>query len=485
MRRVPANIRLHRLADSLQPRVYLLLLAALVASVLPFFALIQYAHPSADDFCYAADLGHGDLWHDIKGEYLGWKGRYSAIFLTAVYHQAGGMLATYSYALALYLAALVAALYAFVASLTEYSGSRLRTLFLTLGLGALYLGTMPKVPATVYWLDGAFQYQTGSIFVLLALAALLNLYRTGSGRAAALSCVCIFLATGATETAMITLVAVVGLAAFHRMYLEARDRLPWALVMTVTAASSALLVLAPGNFVRAEFASPDAGRFWYSFSHAWFHGGITLVSWLANPALWLATAAFIPAALRMVHLHDIKKDASWRRLALLVVLVPGLTWVFFFALWWAAATNPPGRMLNLAYLLFLCGWFAVVLELTAVLARRGALVLVEELFPAPLRLASLAAVVLFAALLLTRTHVPTAYADLLYRAPAYERTMNDRYATIARAREQAGSGPLALNLPAVADAPRLLMYSDIQPGRGNWRNSCFARYFGLDSVARQ
>lgn len=485
MRSTPANARFHRAAQFVQPGLYGLLFAALAASVLPFFLLMLYAHPSADDYCYASAFRDGDFWSNVTGEYFSWKGRYSAIFLTVAYHNPGGMLLTYGYALLLYLTMLVAAMYVFVVSLVEGTGSRFRRWCLTLGLGALYLGTMPKVPATIYWLDGSFQYQTGGIFALLALAALFTLYRTGSAVSALLACVSIFLAIGATETAMITLVAVVGLMAFTRIYVHRQAQAAWAAVVIVTILSSAMLVLAPGNFVRAELASPDAGRFWFAFSHAWFHAGNTLASWLANPGLWLATVVFIPAALRMVQLEDVRGDASSRRLLLLLALVPGLVWVFHFALWWAAATNPPGRMFNMMYLLFLAGWFTAVLELVAVAARRGTLVCTEELFPAALRLGTGAAVVAFAAFLLLQSHVPTAYADLLYRAPEYDETLRNRYARIAAARDAAADRRPAMVFQAVKDPPRVLMYSDIQGNRKDWRNSCFSRYFGLESAVRQ
>lgn len=485
MRHALFNARFHRAADIAQPKLYALLLLAVAAAVLPFFLLTLYAHPSADDFCYASAFRNKDFWSNAKGEYLGWKGRYSAIFLTAAYHELGGMLLTYRYALLLFLGLLAAGIYAYVVSLTEGSGSRLRTLTLSLGFGALYFGTMPMVPATLYWLDGAFQYQTGGIFALLALSALFALYRTGTAAYASLACLCVFLAIGASETAMITLAAVVALMAYSRVYIRPQARPMWTAVVIVTILSSALLILAPGNFVRAEHASPDAGRFWFAFSHAWFHGGATLASWVANPGVWLATALFVPVALRMAYLENVRSDANRTRLLLMMALIPGLVWVLHFVLWWAAATNPPGRMLNMMYLLFLAGWFAAVLEAVALTARRCPIVFTEELFPASLRLGNAAATIAFAAYLFGYTHVHSAYADLLYRAAEYDRTMNNRYARITEEKRSAADGRPAMVFAAVREPPKVLMYSDIQASEGNWRNSCFARYFGLESAVRR
>jgi len=480
----PINARLHRVAELTRPGVRSLLLAALTASIVPFFLLLQYTHPSADDFCYASTFGRGDAWADFRGEYLGWKGRYSAIILTVLYHHAGGMLVSYGYALFAYLAALAVAVYAFVHALTEGSGSRLRTLFLAVGFLALYLATMPKVPATVYWLDGAFQYQTGIIFVLLAAAALWHLYRRNTASSALLACLFIFVAIGATETAMITLAAIVSLMAFNRLFVHPRGRAPWTVVVLVTVASSLLLTLAPGNFVRADLASPDAGRLWFSFSHAWHDGGRTLADWITDPLLWLATAVFTPIALRMVHLENVRPDGGWLRFTLTLLLIPGLVWTLFFAMWWAAATNPPGRMLNMMHLVFLATWFSAVLELVAA-STRGGLALTERLLPTPLRLALSGAAVVLAALVLLHGHARTAWADLLYRAPGYDRVMQDRYARIAAQKARSDEERPDMTLPGVPDPPRFLMYGDIQANPRDFRNTCFARYFGLGSVARQ
>lgn len=484
MNRILHNETFQRVVAFFQKRSGAILLILLAAAVIPFFLLTYYAHPSADDFCYGWKLKAGTFWGNVKGEYLGWKGRYTAIVLTVAYHKAGPMLVTYQFALLAFLTTLFVALYVFTWSFLEGRASRLQVLLLTLALGALYLGTMPLVPATLYWIDGAFQYQSGAIFTLLSLAALLALYRSGSAWWALAACLCIFLAVGATEIAMLTVTAVAGVMAFNRFVIAGRDRLLWTAVVVVTMISSALLLLAPGNYVRAQYSLPEARQFWYAFSHAWFYGGQTIAGWFASPALWLATACFIPVALRLTHLKGVRGDASWARLALTGGLLLGLVWLYFFAMWWSVARNPPGRMFNLIYLLFLAGWFSFVLECVAVMARRT-IVFVDEVFPAPLRTANLIFIALFCGFLLLQGQGASAILDLAGRAPAFDRVMQDRYAMIDAALRESGRGRVDLVLPRVVFRPRVLMYSDIQLDRDDWRNSCYARYFGLKSVVRR
>lgn len=471
--------------DLIDRRHYPVVFVLLLAAVLPFVILTHFAQPSADDFCYANLFRGANLWDGIRSEYLGWKGRYSSIFLTASFHQAGGMLLTYQYALYAFLAGLSVAIYTFVRALTEAAGTRMETAFLALGLGALYLGTMPRVPATLYWLDGAFQYQLAGIFVLLSLAALLTLYRSARPLPALAACAFIFVAVGASEVAMMTLVAVVAVMSVNRMYVHGRDRLLWTAVIMVTLASSALLILAPGNYVREQYASDDAHRFWFSFSHAWYYAGLTLADWISSAGLWLATGAFVPVAMHLVYLQRVRRDASPLRLAVIAGLLAGLVWSYFFGLWWVAANNPPARMLNMIHLLFLAGWFTAVLELAAVVAARCVVPFTRAVFPVSFRLGALAAGLLLGVFLVAGGHARTAYADLAFRVPEYDRIMQDRYARIAVEKDRSGSGPPAVVLPRVPDPPRLLVYSDIQGNRGDWRNICFARYFGIDSVVRR
>lgn len=478
-------VQLFRTVDIVQRRLYALLFVLFLGVIVPFFVLIHYAQPSADDFCYAALFRHAGFWDAAKGEYLGHKGRYSTIILTAAYHQLGGMLLTYQYALLLFLISLFVAMYVFVWSLVEGRAPWGNTLFLTLGLGALYLGTMPEVSATLYWLDGAFQYQLGGVFVLLSLAALATLYRTGKPLPAVAACAFIFVAIGATEVAMTTLVAVVAVMAINRVWIHRRDRPLWAAVIVVTIVSTALLVLAPGNYVRAEGAPPEARHFWFALNHAWYYGGVTLGNWLASPLLWLATAAFVPPVLRLVHLERIRREASWLRFGVIVCLLVGLVWAYNFFLWWVAAARTPARMLNMIYLLFLAGWFIAILELVAVTARRFPLAFVEQVFPIHLRISSSVVTVLLGAFLVFDSHAATAYVDLAYRVGEYDQIMNNRYAVIAAAKEKAGSEPPAVVLRGIADPPRVLVHSDIRRNAGDWRNGCFARYFGLKSAVRR
>ena len=78
--------------------------------------------------------------------------------------------------------------------------------------------------------------------------------------------------------------------------------------------------------------------------------------------------------------------------------------------------------------------------------------------------------------------LPDAYFDLAGPAMKYDQQMKDRYAYINDEKTKAKDGNLSMSVKILENPPRILVYSEISRDRKDWRNNCFARYFGLDSV---
>lgn len=472
---------------TVQNALYLVLFVLLIVAIIPFFLLTFYAHPSADDFSYAAAYRTGDFWGYVTGDYLTWKGRYFAIFVTVLFHQSGDMIANYKYPLLINLTFIFLAFYYLARSIFEEQASFRQTLFCTLALAVFYIITLPKVSAALYWADGGFQYQVGSVFFLLALAAVLRLYRTveGSFITTLASMLFIFAAIGSTEIFMISLSTLVGLIFLYKFFILKENRLAWSLVLFVTAISSALLVFAPGNTVRMGLASEDSKQFWFSIGRSLFHGGEALINWMSQPALWFLTILFIPVALYLIYIKGIRKDACWTRFLLILGLLLGQIWVSFFATWWAAATPAPWRTLNVIYLLFLVGWFILVLELVAVLTKNRKLIYIDRVFAIPSRLLIIVSLISLVTLLIGKSHIRDAYNDLFVGAPIYDQFMKNRYAYIRLQKSKAGQGRPTVSVKMNRNPPRLLIYTDISRDRSDWRNSSYATYFGLSSIVTE
>ncbi len=469
---------------TLQKVLYLVLFVLLILSIVPFFLLTLYAHPSADDFSYSVSFSDGDFWNHVVGEYLGWKGRYFAIFVTVMFHQSGDMIVNYKYPLLLNLALIFFALYFLVRTVFEEQASFRQTIFCTLAIGVFYIISLPKVSAALFWADGAFQYQVGSIFYLLALASLLRLYRDVNHPLLPtfFSVLFIFAAIGSTEIFMISLSSLVGLIFLYKFFILNQNRMQWSVVLAVTAISSALLVLAPGNAIRMQLASEDSQQFWFSLSRGIFHGGEALSHWMSHPVLWFLSILFIPVALYLIYIKGIRKDANWTRLFLILALLLGQFLVCFFATWWAGATPAPWRTLNVIYLIFLIGWFILLFELIAIVSKNRKLVYIDSIFSIPTRLLMMTSVILLSVFLVSKTHVRDAYSDVFYGAEAYDHFMKERYASIEKQKMSALPKKAAVIVESNKKPPRVLIYTDISRDKTDWRNNGYAKYFGLKSI---
>ena len=470
---------------TIQNTFYFVFFVLLITAIIPFFLLTFYAHPGADDYSYAAAYKNSDFWNHIAGEYLSWKGRYFGIFVTVIFHQSGDMIANYKYPLLLFLSLFFFALYYFVRSAFEEQASYRQTLLCSLALGVFYIITLPNVPAALYWADGGFQYQVGGIFFLLSLASLLRLHREQKSPAFATLCsvLFIFASIGSHEIYMVTISTLVGLIFLYKFFVLKENRKYWFIVLLVTIVSSALLVFAPGNEVRMALQPANSQQFWFSVGRSIYHGGETLGDWLSHPVLWLLSILFIPFALFLVYIKGVRNDANWRRLMLMLALLTGQLWLCFFATWWAGATPAPTRALNAIYLIFLVGWFLLLFELVAVLTKSRRLVYTERFFSIPGRIFLLTSTILLCLLLVSKTHVHEAYSDLLGRASAYDKFMQDRYTYIRKQKRESKETRPVLTVDMVKNPPRILVYTDISRDRNDWRNNGYAKYFGLKSIA--
>jgi len=346
---------------------------------------------------------------------------------------------------------------------------------------------MPKPSASLYWADGAFQYQVGSIFGLLSIAALLKMYRGHrTGWFTVMSCVLVFAGVGASEIIMVALSGTVGLMFLQRVFVARKDRAAWLAVLLVTALSCALVVFSPGNEVRLALQPAERQQIWFSIARALFYGTGTIVGWARDPGFWLLTIFFVPLALRLTYLERARQDASWMRFGFILLLLVSQVWVSFFVTWWGSATSPAARTLNTVYLVFLAGWLVALLELVAVLIRYRPLPYTATVFTLPLRLGMFLLPPMLVWVMLVNSHIIPAYDDLFHRAAEFDRVMKGRYQDIRqlRAAWQGKGRPNAI-LESLKYPPRILVFTDISSERNDWRNSCFSQYFDLSSVTTE
>jgi hypothetical protein len=153
-----------------------------------------------------------------------------------------------------------------------------------------------------------------------------------------------------------------------------------------------------------------------------------------------------------------------------------------FPAWWSMGGWPPPRTVDAIYFLFLLSWYLTLGVITLYYLERGK---GKCLLP-PHHPSSAVALLLLAGLFTAAVLGSQAYrlarTDLFQLARPYHEYLNARYQQIEQAK---AAGQYYL---AVADyrqaLPRTIFFNDIMQNPDDWRNVCYADYFGLKKIKR-
>lgn len=450
--------------------LFLLWALLLVLSVAKYVGLACFAHPVADDFCYAAKSAGQSLWGWSLSEWMYWNGRYASNLL--MIH---GPLTWFPDMLTGYRLVPVALLACTFLSawflLRKATGSVLSTaqeLCGTLIFLLLYLNLMPDLGEGFYWYTGAVTYQLGSILLLLHAGLL---FPGPAGRGAprlALNLALAVAITGMDEVHMLLMVA------FHMVrtawLIATRRKAGTAPLFLLAVLAGALLMgLAPGNAVRGGMFA-DTHLFWRSLGMGALQSVRFIGGWLLSPALLAAGLLYMP-------LHPWLRQAvpAYGRLlrtpgplaaALPFLLVLATT----FPAYWATGLLGQHRTVNVACLLFI----PVAFLNLGIALERGPLQKLAGLKPSARR-SAYAMALLVAALNLSGNGLAV-HADLWSgRLAEYDRTMMQREEQLRAAARDPSVRVIFIRLP---HPPRTLATYEVLGPLRDWMMHCEARFLG-------
>ena len=464
-----------------------LLIAACLAVLLVFIGLGQFAHPSSDDFCMAAGVNEHGLGGFLWKHYLEWSGRYSGNALYAVYPLLFDLFEGYRYIALLIIAALFYATAFFLSTLFTCRLHARPVMLASVCFVCIYLLGMMSPASGLYWMAGAFTYQTANILLLVALALMLRLQRRQK-QAQRYSITLLLLlivmvtAIGANETSMLVLTAVAIFGCAAQLRSGRRILLPWLLILVFSLVCFAVVYFSPGNAMRAaDFPlRHDLGR---SISGSLSLGLKILWIWISSPLLIVSTmlAPFAFARLMQSSAQQ-HRAVSKPVIAMLGLCTLALPFVLQFPAWWSMGGWPPARTLDVIYFTFLLGWFLTVGAVTVLYLQRGnrqSLAAPQAAWPAA---AVLVLSVLFSLAAVQSKAFMLAKSDLFELAQPYHDYLDRRYLLIEQAR--ANNRPRLLVADFTGDYPRSIYFNDIMHNPGHWRNVCYADYFGLEEIKR-
>jgi len=461
-----------------------ILLAVIIVTLLPYWLLAGFNHPSGDNFCYTNVFNDADIDGVIDGVIdwrRRWNGRYFALFLMGSYFVNFDMIATYQYPPLVLFGSWSLAAYYLLRGLTGYSDNRLGTSGVALGLCAIYTLTMPLVSNGFYHVTGAFQYQTGNILILATLGCLLRIIeRPERYGQILLGAALVFATVGCTELHMVFMLFFMSAIASYAYWIRSPTRHTWAFLLLVTLLSAALLILAPGNEGRGQHFEARH-QLWFSISESIAQFRFWFWEWVREPLLWLGTLAYLVWLSRRTGRSILLQRALAIHLVIGAACLLSTLLACFFVAYWSMGVGLPERALNVVYFIFLLGWFGLLgLGVGLWTQHRPDQIRVIS----TQRASQMTGVVVALAMtvgLISAQSVHTAYADLTQRARNYDEFFRTRYNHIKVAAQK---NVALVSVPAVRpiNRPTTIMVDDIRAGRRNFRNQCYAVYFGIQAI---
>jgi len=448
-----------------------LLLVCLIVLFIPYFFLCVYSNPFADDFVYGQRGQSHDVIAQALREYFNWSGRYTANVLQFLNPLAFHSFLGYKIFPAVLIFLTIFSNFLLIHVLIGKKESPIKKIILTLLLVLLFLHQMPILSEGIYWYAGAVVYQLGNICAILYIS-LLYLYTQKrlllKNQFIHLALLTFFLiiSIGFNEIIMLGLLlfSIASLVIVRRNKLQNPNLFFYLFIITLIC--SCITFFAPGNAVRATFATSNH-RFIYSIVMGTAQTIRFFLEWVSSiPLLVLSLlyyqlneklAANIPLFGKSFYLKPLHSNCILFFVIFMAVFPP----------YWATGILGQHRTVNVAYYLFLLAWFINLTVLFNALKNEFSVKLVQQRFY----------VLLMSIVLVAFIFTKNGYnviTDIFYgKASAYNQQMTQRY-------EQFQTNSDTIYFQAIKDPPKSLFLYDVAKEPQNWMNIAYTVYFNCE-----
>lgn len=461
------------------------------AKILLYFEIITlilliiisfFSYPQADDFIFANSLYQfGWLGSQINW-YKTWFGRFSSTMLLI-----SGCYIDFSILYKLFpVSAIFGYIFAFhlVSKKVFPDISRKFRLVSAITLFLLYVSGMPSLSQEIYWFTGWATYAPANIAIVIFLSCFDSIKNNK---------ICILLiligifVIGSNEVSMLLLMIFV----FVSLLRDRKNKRLW-LMFVIFAFSSLVVVLAPGNAVRAA----KEHDFLFSIVASVGLTGTLIGIWLLNPLLWIAAFMFCFFRKKLNLKIVLPKEKPMIVICFLLFLIFCAPFTHF----WSTGVPAPGRTLNISFFVFIFLFIYIVsLEktqaiITKILDKKFLILpvffiwvignlYVSSFDPMPKREFSFyrknpVEAVKWTVTTYGQNNLYHVYADLFYgKASDFRKTMLEREEKIKNYK----SGLLCL--PKIEKIPRSIFYKDLFEDPLKGENVGFAEYHHLKQVS--
>jgi hypothetical protein len=432
--------------------------AALIAFSVPFVALLFYSVPASDDFCKATlsfnCVPQPGVLQITWLYYTQWSPRWLTTLLQSIVMSHVDLVSAYGWLLLFVIVCNLAALWYFFR--TYFALSKTSSLLASASFFAAWVASIPSPEEAIFWLTGAMEYYLsfGTMLLLLSL-----LYKKRDSIWYYLSIALLAIAVPAQHEIAGTFICSALLVGVVVMRVLGRPTLQWNLSFGLAVFSQAVVMLTPGNKLRAAQEHRHLWDFAHLpkwIAHSFYHG----FDWLSYPAFLLA-ACCILLLWQQGRTKEVTTGVSPRWLGMICLLGMFVILCEYCLVELASGNWSPNRVVS---------WFAFVFCLLFVcLVLTGIPELARVEFSVATRIGIY---ILFAVSLLGSANFRAAVEDLGGTAQAWKR--------IDSAQLRQGGGAVVFELPA--RYPKLSMHQQVTSDPGCWVNRCLANYLHSTSV---
>ncbi len=261
----------------------------------PFFVVSYYTFPTSDDYCFAAAVKHIGYWNFQIHFYKTWTGRYISTLMMTTQPLILGWYWAYKIVPPLFFLALVFALNYFIKGFTRNYLSTSHSLWLTLIMFWVFVGTLPTVGGYFYWYTG-YYYTIADICTLLLFGYIFKNYEhLNNTKSNLLISLALVFLIGCNEYTLVWLCVLAGSKLVIGGFIDKKLQLNWLLYTVIAAIFGAISVFSPGNAIRAAapvYKNPHKYDLVYTLKNSFITAQHNLS--LMTPYLGILSIAIIP-----------------------------------------------------------------------------------------------------------------------------------------------------------------------------------------------
>jgi hypothetical protein len=454
----------------------------LIFSILVFalFYNAFYAHPMADDYCFAVKAHTFSNWIDATFDwYQSWGGRYTAWALASLFPLNFDLVADYWIVCVCLIFLTLLSFYLFFFSISFITGLHKDWMLWALFSFCVYIALIPALPEVLYWMAGGISYTGGYCLLLITLGLLIRLTFKSPSALSRIYClfvcgVLVLIAAGLSEIVALLQSMLIALGAVISMKKRHHSRFVWIFLFMLSIVGLVAVVGAPGNTIRA--AQFEEGGSWTAPFYALYGSVKVIVSTMVVMLVATTNSTMYPLLQRLSGaMQKNVKLLSKQEYYLMLLSIFLVYFTVFFVSYWATGGGPADRTKGIFYILPLVLWIPCVAlmrtfcetwnRVEAWLSRHRS------------KVNTLAGITLIA--FLVSMNLKNILVDIVWRAEQYDQQLTQRYIEIENAKQ---TGNLNLTVEKLENAPQSMFFGDILPDPMHWRNQCYKNYYHLDSI---